>query len=121
MLAPSNGNAWDSIEAAWHANPTHPETLRLTALLFDALGDRAERALRNGDTATAKLAFTRAQTLDSRRGGTGTAISLLHARLDKALDERLTVQLAKPETRKTAQILLDQAAWLGLDLSLIHI
>jgi serine/threonine protein kinase len=115
LLEPSNGNAWDSIEAAWHANPTHPETLRLTALLFDALGDRAERALRNGDTATAKLAFTRAQTLDSRRGGTGTAISLLHARLDKALDERLTVQLAKPETRKTAQILLDQAAWLGLD------
>ena len=35
------------------------------------------RDRRNGDTATAKLAFTRAQTLDSRRGGTGTAISLL--------------------------------------------
>jgi hypothetical protein len=115
LLEPRNGNAWDSIEAAWHVAPTHPQTLRLTALLFDALGDRAERALHNGDTVTAKLAFTRAQTLDNRRGGTGTAISLLHARLDKALDERLTVQLAKPETRKTAQILLDQVAWLGLD------
>jgi len=115
LLEPRNGNAWDSIEAAWHVAPTHPQTLRLTALLFDALGDRAERALHNGDTVTAKLAFARAQTLDSRRGGTGTAISLLQARLDKALDERLTVQLAKPETRKTAQILLDQVAWLGLD------
>ena len=115
LLEPANGNAWDSIEAAWHVAPTHPQTLRLTAALFDALGDRAEQALRNGDTATAKLAFTRAQTLDSRRGGTGTAISLLHARLDKALDERLTLQLAKPETRKTAPILLNQVAWLGLD------
>ncbi len=115
LLEPANGNAWDSIEAAWRANPTHPETLRLTALLFDGLADLADRALHNGDTTTAKLAFQRAQILDTRRGGTGTAISLLHARLDKALDERLTLQLAKPDTRKTAQILLDQTAWLGLD------
>jgi tRNA A-37 threonylcarbamoyl transferase component Bud32 len=114
LLAPANGNAWDSLEAAWRAGPTEPETLRLMALLFDGLGDQAEKAMRNGDTANARLAFQRAQLLDTRRGGTGTAVSLLQARLDKALDTRLTLQLAKPETRKTAQILLDQTAWLGL-------
>lgn len=115
LLEPANSNAWDSLEIAWRSDATHPETLRLSALLFDALGDRAERAMRAGDTATARLAFQRAQELDTRRGGTGTAIQFLKARLNKALDERLTVQLAKPETRKTAQILLDQAAWLAPD------
>ncbi|MDE2406358.1 MAG: protein kinase [Xanthomonadaceae bacterium] len=113
LLAPANGNAWDSLEAAWRADPAQAETLRLMALLFDGLGDQAEKSLRNGDTAGARLAFQRAQLLDTRRGGTGTAVTLLQARLDKALDERLTLQLAKPDTRKTAQILLDQSAWLN--------
>lgn len=114
LLTPPNANAWDSVEAARLADPTHADTLRLTALLFDALGDLADRSLRGGDTATSRLAFQRAQTLDQRRGGTGAAITLLRQRLDKALEDRLNLQLARPETRRTASILLGQMAWLGL-------
>ena len=116
LLAPKNANAWDSIEAAWRTNPTHPDTLRLTALLFDALANASERALLDGDLATARLAFERARQLDIRRGGTGASIVLLRKRLDAALDQRLTALLAKPATRPAAAALLaDTSDWLGLD------
>lgn len=114
LLAPKNANAWDSIEAAWRTNPTHPDTLRLTALLFDALASASERALLDGDIATARLAFQRAQQLDARRGGTGAAIALLRNRLDAALDLRLTALLSRPATRPAASALLADMDWLGL-------
>lgn len=115
LLAPRNANAWDSVAAAWLANPTHPDTLRLTATLFDALGAMAERALEAGDTATAQLAFQRAQQLDARRGGTGASVALLRKRLAAALEQRLDVLLAKPATRPAAATLLASSTWLGLD------
>ncbi|TLX21868.1 bifunctional serine/threonine-protein kinase/formylglycine-generating enzyme family protein [Thermomonas fusca] len=115
LLSPANANAWDSIEAAWRTNPTDPDTLRLTAELFDALGNAAERALLGGDTAGARAAFHRAQQLDVRRGGTGASIILLRKRLDAALERRLTALLAKPATRASAATLLAETGWLGLD------
>lgn len=115
LLTPRNANAWNSLDAAWRANPTHADTLRLTALLFDALGNAAERALLEGDTATARSAFQHAQQLDARRGGTGASITLLRKRLDAALDQRLTTLLARPATRPAAAALLADSAWLGLD------
>ncbi len=115
LLSPANANAWDSIEAAWRTNPTDPDTLRLTAELFDALGNAAERALLGGDSASARAAFQRAQQLDARRGGTGASIALLRKRLDAALERRLTTLLAKPATRGSAATLLAETGWLGLD------
>lgn len=116
LLAPPNANAWASVEAAWLANPTHPETLRLTALLFDALAEAADRALRNDDAAGARLAFQRAQTLDKRRGGTGAAIAQLRQRLGATLDDRITLLLAKPATRADASRLYAATTpWLELE------
>jgi tRNA A-37 threonylcarbamoyl transferase component Bud32 len=115
LLAPRNANAWDSLAAAWLANPTHPDTLRLTAALFDALGAMAERALQAGDAATAQVAFQRAQQLDARRGGTGASVALLRKRLGTALAQRLDVLLAKPDTRPAAVALLANSTWLGLE------
>ena len=115
LLAPVNANAWDSIEAAWRTNPTDPDTLRLTAELFDALGNAAERALLEGDMTAARIAFQRAQQLDVRRGGTGASIILLRKRLDAALERRLTALLGKPATRANAARLLADTGWLGLD------
>ena len=115
LLSPANANAWDSIEAAWRTNPTDPDTLRLTAELFDALGNAAERALLGGDTAGARAAFHRAQQLDVRRGGTGASIILQRKRLDAALERRLTPLLAKPASRASAATLLAETGWLGLD------
>lgn len=115
LLAPRNANAWDSLDAAWRTNPTHPDTLRLTATLFDALAAAAERALLAGNTADARLAFQRAQQLDARRGGTGASIALLRKRLAAALDQRLATLLAKPDGRPMAAALVNDIAWLQLD------
>ena len=115
LLAPPNGNAWDSLDAAWRTNPTHPETQRVTALLFDGLADAAERALREGNTALAATHFQRAQQLDIRRGGSGESVRLLQKRLDAALLQRLNALLAKPDTRKMAAALLADTRWMGRD------
>lgn len=115
LLGPANANAWDSIEAAWRTNPTDPDTLRLTAELFDALGNAAERALAEGNVAAARTAFQRARRLDARRGGTGASIILLRKRLDATLERRLATLLAKPATRGQAAALLADTEWLELD------
>ena len=115
LLSPANANAWDSIEAAWRTNPTDPDTLRLTAELFDALGNAAERALAEGNVAAARAAFQRAQQLDARRGGTGASITLLRKRLGATLERRLAALLARPATRGEAATLLADTGWLGLD------
>jgi serine/threonine-protein kinase PpkA len=114
LLSPPNANAWDSLDAAWRVNATHPQTQQLTAQLFDALGEASDRALRAGDAAVARTAFERARQLDSRRGGEGSAIALLRKRLDAALDTRLQVLLGKRDMPAARQLLAD-TRWLGLD------
>lgn len=114
VLAPPNGNAWDSLDAAWRVDATHPQTQVLTARLFDALADLGERGLRDGDLAAAHMAFERARELDARRGGDGSAIALLRKRLDAALAARMDALVAKPD-RAGASALLAGTRWLGLD------
>ena len=113
VLAPPNANAWDSLEAAWRANPTDPDTQRLTATLFDELGALSERALGAGDTAQARLAFQHAQQLDVRRGGTGVSIAQLRTRLDNVLEQRLQAA-ARSTDPQSASRLLAESGWLGL-------
>ncbi|MBK6924157.1 MAG: protein kinase [Thermomonas sp.] len=62
LLAPANGNAWDSLDAAWRVDATHPQTQMLTARVFDALADLGERSLGDGDLDAARTAFARART-----------------------------------------------------------
>ena len=114
LLSPANANAWDSLDAAWRVNATHPQTQQVTAQLFDALAEAADRALRAGDVAFSRTAFERASQLDSRRGGEGSAIALLRKRLDAALDTRLQALLAKRDASAARQLLAD-TRWLGLD------
>lgn len=114
LLAPPNGNAWDSLDAAWRVDATHPQSQMLTARLFDALADAAERSLRAGKPDEARVAFERARQLDARRGGDGSAIALLRRRLDGALAARLDALVAKPD-RAGADALLAGTRWLGLD------
>lgn len=114
LLAPANANAWDSLDAAWRVNATHPQTQQLTAQLFDALAEVSDRALRTGDVVLSRTAFERASQLDSRRGGEGSAIALLRKRLDAALDTRLQALLAKRDATAARQLLAD-TRWLALD------
>ena len=113
LLAPPNGNAWDSLEAAWRANPNDPQVHETTARVFDALAADARAAMVAGDAARARNAFQRAQELDVRRGGTGVAIAQLRGRLDQALDARLQALLKTDP--KTARALLVDSGWLALD------
>ena len=114
ILAPPNGNAWNSLDAAWRVDATHPQTQELTARLFDALGELGAQGLRNGDLGAARIAFERARELDARRGGDGSAIALLRKRLDDALGARVDALIAKPD-RAGAEALLAGTRWLGLD------
>ncbi|HWS78584.1 MAG TPA: bifunctional serine/threonine-protein kinase/formylglycine-generating enzyme family protein, partial [Thermomonas sp.] len=114
LLAPPNGNAWDSLDAAWRVDATHPQSQMLTARLFDALAELGERSLRNGDLGSARTAFERARQLDARRGGDGSAIALLRKRLDAALVTRLDMLVARQD-RAGADTLLAGTRWLGLD------
>ena len=114
LLSPPNANAWDSLDAAWRVNATHPQTQHVTAQLFDALAEASDRALRAGDVAVSRTSFERARQLDSRRGGEGSAITLLRKRLDAALDTRLQDLLGKRDTQGARQLLAD-TRWLELD------
>jgi len=114
LLAPPNGNAWDSLDAAWRVDATHPQSQMLTARLFDALAEVAERSLRAGNLDEARVAFERARQLDARRGGDGSAIALLRKRLDGALASRLETLAGKAD-RAGADALLAGTRWLGLD------
>lgn len=114
LLPPGNANAWNSLKAAWQSNPTHPQTLQLTAQLFDALANASVDALRKGDVTAAINAFEHARQLDARRGGTGAAIAALRKRLDAALEARLDVLLARPSTRTAAAALVRDIRWIGL-------
>ncbi len=114
ILAPANANAWDSLDAAWRVDATHPQTQMLTARLFDALSESGVRSLRSGDLGTARIAFERARQLDARRGGDGSAITVLRRKLDVALSARLDALVAIPD-RSAAEALLAGTRWLGLD------
>ena len=114
LLAPANANAWDSWDAAWRIDSTMPQVQMLTARLFDALAEASERALRAGDATAARDTFRRAQQLDARRGGDGSAIALLRSRLHAALDARMSAMVATPD-RSAAESLLADTRWLELD------
>ena len=113
LLAPPNANAWDSLDAAWRANPGDPQVHETTARVFDALAADAQAGMAAGDVARARVAFQRVQQLDARRGGTGAAIVPLRTRLDQALDARLQALLKTDAA--AARALLADSAWLGLD------
>ena len=114
LLSPPNANAWDSLDAAWRVNATHPHTQQLTAKLFDALAEASDRALRAGNIAVSRSTFERALQLDTRRGGEGSAIVLLRKRLDTALETRAQALLGKRDTQGARQ-LLEETGWIGLD------
>ncbi len=114
LLAPLNGNAWDSLDAARRVNPIDLQMLMLSARLFDALGDASEQALRKGNAPGAQEAFERARELDARRGGDGNAIAMLRKRLDTALATRLGELIARPDREGAKQLLAD-TRWIGLD------
>jgi len=66
LTAPGEGNAYDSLLAAWHADASHPRLGASSAKVVDALSARAVAALREGRLDQAKDAVDRADALASR-------------------------------------------------------
>ncbi len=63
---PRGDNAYESLMTAVQADPAHPRLPKVAAQLVAALAQQSERALREGDTDTARQAFERARALSQR-------------------------------------------------------
>ncbi|MEO6264432.1 MAG: bifunctional serine/threonine-protein kinase/formylglycine-generating enzyme family protein [Luteimonas sp.] len=115
LTAPAGRNAYDSLLAAWKADPAHPRLATAVAGLIGAFGDEAERRIRSGDEGRARDYIDRANALATQtRQGDSAAMAQLRARIGKALVARVE-QAAAHFDRKAALRSVDSAKALGLD------
>jgi tRNA A-37 threonylcarbamoyl transferase component Bud32 len=115
LTAPKDGNAYDSLLAAWKADATHPRLPAATAALITAFADEAERRIRSGDTTRARDYVDRAVLLAAAAPrGDEAAMAQLHARVAKALDAQID-EAALRFDRAGAIRIAASAAALGLD------
>ncbi len=119
LTAPSGGNAYDSVLAAWKADPTHPRLAALTNGLFDAFGDEAEHRLRTGDDRRAVDYLLHASKLAARtQQQDSVAMARVRSRVAKAIGARIEQAMAKLD-RPAAMRAIDSARALGLDAATI--
>ena len=115
LTAPKDGNAYDSLLAAWKADAAHPRLPAATAALIAAFADEAERRIRSGDIARARDYVDRATRLAAAAPrGDETALAQLHARVAKALAAEVD-EAASRFDRAGAIRIADGASTLGLD------
>jgi tRNA A-37 threonylcarbamoyl transferase component Bud32 len=115
LTAPKDGNAYDSLLAAWKADAAHPRLPAATAALITAFADEAERRIRAGDTTRARDYVDRAPQLAAAAPrGDEAAMAQLHARVAKALGAEVDEAAARFD-RADALRIADSAAALGLD------
>jgi hypothetical protein len=115
LITPANGNAFDSLMAAWKSDPTHPRLAADVTQLVGALGTKAGRNLRDGNDRRATEYLQRANQLTSTMHLTDTAaLTALHATVADALDARLTKAQAR-FNRSDALAVVDAARGFGVD------
>ena len=115
LVAPPGDNAYDSVVAAWQADPRHIRLKTLVESLIDAFAQAAERSMQGNDLAAVRDYIVHADRLASLTGQTGNAaIGRLRQRVAKAL----SVRMGLAETafdRNTALQAVEAAKSLGLD------
>ena len=114
LTGPAGNNAYDSVVAAWKADASHLRLPGVTASLFGALGDEAERRLRSGDDKRARDYMQHAGELAKLAPGDGTSMARLRARAATALQSRVDLAAAKFD-RVAAMHAVDSARSLGID------
>jgi serine/threonine protein kinase len=119
LTAPDGNNAYDSLVAAWRADPAHQRLPAAISGLFDALGDEAERRLRDGDDRRARDYLDHANRLATQtQQGNSVAMSRLRTRIGKALSARVDQAAAKYD-RDAAIRAADTARSFGLDAATV--
>ncbi len=115
LTTPQGDNAYDSLLAAWQADPAHLRLLPTIDRLVETLGDEAERHIRDGNDARARDSIARASRLAERtQRNDGAAMQALHADVLKALNARID-RAAQAFDRDAAQRAVASAKEFGLD------
>ena len=90
LTAPKGGNAYDSVLAAWHADPAHERMGTVVPAVITALGDEMAQRLRKSEDQRARDYLDRATTLARQTRPLGeSALDALHGAAAKALGARL--------------------------------
>jgi tRNA A-37 threonylcarbamoyl transferase component Bud32 len=90
LTSPKNANAYDSVLAAWRADPGHDRMGATLAAVIGALGEAMGQQLRSGDVARAREYLDRATRLAAQTAPLGNAaLASLHDTAAKALRARV--------------------------------
>lgn len=96
VSSPRDGNAYDSLLAAWHADAAHPRLGAAGGKVVDALSAQASNALENGELDRARDAVDRADAIATRiaQPRTDDAARRMRRQLGGTLDDSLERALA---------------------------
>ncbi|WP_207780858.1 bifunctional serine/threonine-protein kinase/formylglycine-generating enzyme family protein [Cognatiluteimonas telluris] len=115
LTAPEGANAFESILAAWKADPAYQLVPVVAGHLIDALGDEAQRHIRNGDDRRARDYVQQATALATQtRQAASPAMARFRARNRTALQARLDRAVEKLDRAGALQV-VDSARTLGVD------
>lgn len=89
LLAPKDGNASDSLLAAWRTDPSHPRLPALIATLVDALGNDAAREIGAGNDAAALAAMQAAQRVADTTHAPAAPLARLRDNIEHAFAARI--------------------------------
>ena len=115
ITRPKDDNAFDSVLAAWQADPGHARLGSLVGRVLASLGESAGREAARGELAAARDALDRMQRLaDYPRQTQSPALATARTTVARALAARIDDAAARFD-RAGATALVDQARGLGLD------
>jgi serine/threonine protein kinase len=115
LTSPAGGNAYDSLMLAWRTDPSHIALPEASAKLLAALGNEADRRLRNGEDAAVRDIVSRMQRLAEQDRARGLPVMV---QLRKRMGEALSSAMGQAEAqfdRDAAQKIVASAKSLGLD------
>lgn len=115
LTSPAGDNAYDSLMLAWRTDPSHIALPEASSRLLTALGNEADRRLRNGEDAAVRDIVSRMQRLAEQDRARGLPIMVqLRKRMDDSLSSAMT-QAEAQFNRDAAQKIVASAKSLGLD------
>ena len=115
LTSPAGDNAYDSLMLAWRTDPSHIALPEASTRLLTALGNEADRRLRNGEDAAVRDVVSRMQRLAEQDRARGLPIMV---QLRKRMGDSLSSAMAQAEAqfnRDAAQKIVASAKSLGLD------
>ncbi|MFD0726789.1 bifunctional serine/threonine-protein kinase/formylglycine-generating enzyme family protein [Lysobacter brunescens] len=115
LTSPAGGNAYDSLMLAWRTDPSHIALPEASTRLLTALGNDADRRLRNGEDTAVRDIVSRMQRLAEQDRARGLPVMVqLRKRMGDSLSSAMT-QAEAQFNRDAAQKIVTSAKSLGLD------